>query len=99
MKLLDGNSRECEIKPCLAYWDGVLNDPICFPAKIQGTLAEEPRGDFKNYHWSELSKIFIPKGYDKTEGELSEEDYDFWRKEADISVSSFGKWLRDTSSC
>ena len=97
LRLLAGKARECEIRTCVAYWDGNLTDPLVFSARIKGTIADEPKGETKPYHWSNLAEVFIPKGLNKTEAELSEEDYNEWRKRADTCVSSFARWLRDTS--
>ncbi len=95
LKLLEGETRECDIRPCVAYWDGMLTEPICFTAKIKGRIADKQRGERKNYHWSDLCRVFIPDGLEKTEAEMSKEEYDGWRREVDISVPEFAKWIRE----
>lgn len=97
LKLMEGKPRACEIRPCLAYWDGNLTDPLTFSAKIFGNLAEQLRGETKDYHWSDLARVFIPYGLSKTEAEMSREEYDSWRRKVDISAPGFAKWLTESS--
>jgi XTP/dITP diphosphohydrolase len=85
----------CVIKPCVAYLNENLREPICFVANVYGSLAREPRGVTSEYHWSDLARIFIPSGYDKTEGEMTEQEYKKWRLENDLSVSDFGRYFKE----
>ena len=80
LKLVQGKPRECEIKPCLAYWDGNLSEPLTFPATIKGKITEEPKGETKLYHWSDFARIFIPEGFFITEAEMNIDTYEGWRK-------------------
>ncbi len=97
LKLLEGKSRECEVKPCIAYWDGNLSEPITFPANIKGKISETPKGEIKPYHWSDFARIFIPEGFSNTEAEFNEETYEHWRKKNDVSAYNFAKWLSETA--
>ena len=49
----------------------------------------------KEYSWSKYSLIFIPKGLNKTLGEMTREEYEEWR--ARINKRSylieFGEWF------
>src|SRR3989344_6800507 len=75
LKLMDGRGggfRGCKFMECLAFLDPKLaRKPICFAGEIRGELAYEPAGMLKEYHWSELSLIFIPVGYTKTLAEMA----------------------------
>jgi inosine/xanthosine triphosphate pyrophosphatase family protein len=35
-------------------------------------LSKKPKGMLKGYHWSEIAKIFIPSGEEKTLAEMDE---------------------------
>lgn len=93
LRLLDNDSRDCHIRPVLAYYDGFLSHPVYFSTKLKGTLSQKPRGERKKYHWSDLCKIFIPEGFEKTEAEMTEESYNKWRKKTDTTVIRFGEWF------
>ncbi len=96
LKLMEGKQRYCEIRPCLSYWDGKLTEPLTFSAKIFGSLAEQPRGETKDYHWSDLARIFIPNSAAKTEAEMSREEYNLWRRKVDLSSPAFARWLTES---
>ncbi|MCX6738758.1 MAG: non-canonical purine NTP pyrophosphatase [Candidatus Parcubacteria bacterium] len=52
-----------------AYCDG--EDVHIFSGKVNGSIAKEPKGN-RGFGWD---KIFIPDGYDKTRGEMEEEEW------------------------
>ena len=95
LKLMEGKKdRSCEIRPCLAYFDEGLTRPIPYTSRIHGTLSKEIRGGTREYHWSDLARIFVPAGHDKTEGEMTETEYNKWRIESDKTVSDFGRFYK-----
>jgi len=95
IKLVEDKDRCCYFKNVLGYMDSKLKEPKLFSFKIEGTIAEEPRGEMKEYSWSKYSLIFIPKGLNKTLGEMTREEYEEWR--ARINKRSylieFGEWF------
>jgi len=78
LKLVEDMPRECYFKDCIAYRDG--SEPTLLERIIDGTIAENPRGEPKEYHWSVLFQIFIPKGKEKTLAEMSKEELSTWKK-------------------
>ena len=95
LRLVDGKPRDCEFRNCLAYLDQHLLDPLYFESSVEGDLSEEPRGVMKDYYWSELFLVFIPKNSNKTLAEMTFEEYRAWREERyrDSFASKFGEWF------
>ena len=93
LTLLDGKSRECKFRNCLAYHDGMTTR--FFESSVPGTVAEEPRGNGNEYAWSALSRIFIPAGEEKTLAVMSREEYDRWRESRapDSFTTRFVEWF------
>lgn len=90
--LVAGKSRECEFRECIAYYDG---DRLrFFESSVPGSLSLEPQGVLPSFAWSELWRIFIPKGYAKTLAEMDEDDRNLWRKErGSTSTVKFAEWF------
>lgn len=78
LKLVEGLPRECYFKDCIAYCDG--SKPTVLERIIEGTVADAPRGEPKDYHWSVLFQIFVPNGLEKTLAEMSREELSQWKK-------------------
>jgi len=94
LKLVGGMPKECEFRHCLAYYDG-NSEPVCFESRVEGTLAENIRGEKKDYHLSKLSQIFIPRGAKKTLAEMSAAEYQAWREKrrANSHATRFAEWI------
>ena len=92
LKLVEGKSRECEFRECLAYMDSTLEEPKYFISHVTGRLSNVKRGELQKHLWSELGLIFIPKGSEKTLAEMSHEKYLQWRKNSK-EKNSLGKQL------
>lgn len=54
----------------IGFADGKSTQP--FRGEIKGSIAKHPRGE-NGFGWD---TIFIPDGYDKTRGEMNDEEYD-----------------------
>lgn len=95
LRLAEGRSRGCHFKNCLAYIDGLGSEPVYFESEVHGSLSEQPQGNQQSWHWSPLFKIFIPEGYKDTLAELSEQEYERWRKSRmkDSFLTKFAEWL------
>ncbi len=94
LKLVEGNpDRSCSFRACLTYCQGP-EDYTDFLAIDWGTLAESPKGQSRSYHWSELFKIFIPKGSKKTLAEMSKNEYEEWssRENRESEWMQFVNW-------
>ena len=94
LKLVDGKSRGCEFRNCLAYFDGNLSEPMYFTSNVPGVLAKSHRGISRDYYWSDLFFLFIPNGRDMTLAEMSPETYQGWRQERykDSFATKFAEW-------
>ena len=96
LNLVNGKSRECEFRECLAYIDDSLNEPQCFTSSIKGTVAEESRGVMQKHLWSPLACIFVPLHANRTLGEMTEAEYvQFWQDypREDSCQKQFGEWF------
>jgi XTP/dITP diphosphohydrolase len=95
LRLVDGRMRECESRNCLTYMDKTLAEPKSFESTVEGRLSETPRGIMKDYFWSELFMIFIPKGENKTLAEMSTHKYRKWRKQRykNSYTTKFAGWI------
>lgn len=77
IKLVESEDRTCKFKDAIAYFDG--NESFVLERIIEGTVALIPKGQKKEFHWSELCRIFIPKGLDITLGEMDHAFYLKWK--------------------
>lgn len=95
LKLVDGKIRDCEFRNCLAYLDDTFLKPLYFESNVEGSLSEFPRGEIKDYHWSKLSSIFIPKKAVKTLAEMTFDEYQNWRlqRHKDSFATKFAEWF------
>lgn len=95
LQLVKGKSRDCEFRNCLAYLDETLTEPICFESSIMGTLSDSPRGEMRDYYWSELFLVFTPRGANKTLAEMSLDEYQEWISQInkDSYLAKFAEWL------
>ncbi len=95
LRLVDGKPRDCEFKNCLAYLDETLSEPVYFKSNVLGSLSNFPCGERKDYHWSKLFLVFIPKDENKTLAEMSFEEYQNWKIQIDENsfATKFAKWI------
>lgn len=70
-----GKGSDCWFRHAIAYHDGRADCPVVFGNTIRGRIASERRGEKQDWHWSELSLIFIPKDSKKTLGEMTEDEW------------------------
>ena len=98
LKLVEDKERTCEFRQCLVYTDG--ENSKFFESSAPGTLAKEKRGEMKEYLWSKLGLIFVPKNYNKTLAELTQEEYAQFRQERkkDSAITKFAKWLNESAN-
>lgn len=95
LKLAEGKDRKCEFRSCLAYFDEKTSEPVYFKASTEGTLSDELKGERKDYFWSDLFFVFIPKGIDRTLAQITPEEYFEWRtkREKESYTAKFAEWL------
>lgn len=95
LKLVEDKPRDCEFRNCLAYFDDLLAEPVYFESNVEGILSPAPRGEMKDYFWSKLFLIFIPKDASKTLAEMTLEEYQAWRSNRypHSFLIQFAKWL------
>ncbi len=95
LKLVEGKSRECEFRDCLAYFNGTKGfDFHYFQTIAKGTVAPCMRG--VESPWS-LHRIFIPFGENRTLAEMSNSERDNWRanRRDDYYANQFARWAKD----
>lgn len=61
-------TRQAFVQDCFAYCDG--GEVVIFDGTLEGSIAAEPRGE----SGFGTDAIFIPKGWDKTWGEMNKEE-------------------------
>lgn len=97
LKLVENQDGSCEFKNCLAFFDGILKEPVVFEEAVKGKLADIPRGNKQDYFWSDLFFVFIPEGENKTLAEMTPGEYYKWREKlyASSHLTKFAKWFSE----
>jgi XTP/dITP diphosphohydrolase len=93
LKLLEGKTRQCEFRECLAFYDG--KQSVLFESSVFGTISEEPKGKVNQYSWSILSRVFSPLGEQKTLAEMTESEYLTWSsgRHQNSYATKFAEWF------
>ncbi len=94
LRMVEGESRACEFRNCLAYYDG--KEIKFFKSKVEGTLSDKPYGKLKEHSWSKLFLVFMPKSVNKTLAQMSYKEYKKWRekrlKKKNHFAIKFAEW-------
>lgn len=95
LRLVDEKPRDCEFRNCLGYLDETLSEPVYFESNVDGLLSDLPRGEMRDYYWSELFLVFVPKNANKTLAEMTFEEYQEWRNQRyeDSFATKFAEWV------
>jgi len=95
LRLVDGRPRDCEFRNCLAYLDETLSEPVYFESNVDGLLSDFPRGEMRDYCWSKLFLVFIPRDANKTLAEMTFNEYQEWRNQRykDSFATKFAEWI------
>jgi len=58
-------------------------------------LSNFPRGEMRDYCWSKLFLVFIPKDANKTLAEMTFDEYQEWRNQRnkDSFATKFAEWI------
>lgn len=97
LRLIEDKPRECEFRSCLAYYDENLKEPTLFESDVRGILTNSPRGEVKDYFWSDLFLVFVPDGENKTLAEMTWDEYQEWREKRLFKhsfITKFAKWFK-----
>ena len=86
-RLLDGKSRDVIVKVIIVFINEKGREYI-FESDVYGEIAEKPRGD-KGWGWD---PVFIPRGSDKTFGEMTEKEKSKYSMRK-IALLKFKGWL------
>jgi XTP/dITP diphosphohydrolase len=78
----------------LAFQDGTRQQPKIFTGIVSGKIATEIRGSNMTYGWSDAVRIFIPNGWDKTQGEMSDEQQFEFRQQTGTYYTEFANWYK-----
>ena len=94
LKLLEDKKREAYFTTSVSFYDGEILKT--FERKIEGSVAMRESDKNSDKAWSELWKIFIPAGYQKTLAELTEDELTaYQKKQSQSSLGDFAAWYRD----
>ena len=93
LSLGKGRPVPCHFVESLAYFDGI-SEPVLFEEHIPGLLGIRPQGTLRPEHWSALSTVFMPMGFNKTIAQMSVEGTADWRasREGSSHVCQFTRW-------
>ncbi len=95
---LVGENRDCFFRSVVTYYDGKTLKT--FHLDEHGKIAKTPSKKQKGAAWSELWKIFIPEGYEKTLNDLEEEE--FKKKQEEYKKNSgfhqLARWILSRNS-
>ncbi len=94
LKLMEGKTdRSCRFTECLSYYDGKRLQQ--FAGKHEGFIASAILGLDTDEKWSDLWYIYIPKGYEKTLAQMTQEERDSRvLYESVDSMEEFAKWCK-----
>ena len=94
LKLMEGKeNRNCRFTECLSYYDG--KELKQFMGHHDGTLAKEILGTDTAKKWSDLWYIYIPKGYEKTLAQMTDEERKNRKKFGNVdSMTEFANWYK-----
>lgn len=95
LKLMEGiENRSCRFTECLSYYDG--KELHQFAGKHEGLIAPAILGLDTDEKWSDLWYIYIPKGYEKTLAQMTQEERDSRvLYESVDSMEEFAKWCEE----
>ncbi|MBR6682874.1 MAG: hypothetical protein IKL38_00860 [Firmicutes bacterium] len=95
LKLMEGiENRSCRFTECLSYYDG--KELHQFAGKHEGLIAPAILGLDTDEKWSNLWYIYIPKGYEKTLAQMTQEERDSRvLYESVDSMEEFAKWCEE----
>lgn len=86
--------RKAYFKHVLAFQDGTLQQAKIFTGIVSGKITTEVRGSNMTYGWSEAVRIFIPDGWDKTQGEMTDEQQFEFRRQTGEYYTEFANWYK-----
>ena len=95
LKLMEGiENRSCLFTECLSYYDG--KELHQFAGKHEGLIAPAILGLETDEKWSDLWYIYIPKGYEKTLAQMTQEERDSRVLYDSVdSMEEFAKWCEE----
>lgn len=93
--LVKDKNKEAYFADALAYMDETLDKPIVTVSKTIGKCSVKQKGTMQSWHWSKLSLIFIPTGYDKTLAELTYQEFLSRRNKKTFGADFINKILNE----
>lgn len=73
LEQLKGKDRTCYWQHAVAYMHSNMNEPVVFCDKEPGRISFEELGEEREWVWSDLAKVFIPKRQNKTLSQMNKE--------------------------
>ncbi|NOZ81747.1 MAG: non-canonical purine NTP pyrophosphatase [Candidatus Micrarchaeota archaeon] len=98
LKLLEGKDRDAYFDHALAYYNSDLKEPVVFSHRVEGEIAEKPRGKRSKWWWSDLFSVFIPKAGDgRVIGEYTLQEWEAVRRNSagETAYDKLVKWFRE----
>lgn len=86
--------RKAHFKHVLAFQDGTMQQPKIFTGIVSGKIATEVRGDNMTYGWSDAIGIFIPDGWNTTQGEMTDDEQLEFRRQTGEYYTEFANWYK-----
>lgn len=95
IRLMEGKTnRNCRFTECLSYYDG--KELFQFAGKHEGLIAPAILGLDTDEKWSDLWYIYIPKGYEKTLAQMTQEERENRVLYDSVdSMEVFAKWCEE----
>lgn len=76
LKLLENNdNRKAMLRSALCYYNLNTGKTRLFVSDLKGKISENIRGDYTR-GWSDIMKIFIPHGFNKTMAEMNDTEWE-----------------------
>ena len=86
--------RQAQLVRVLAFQDGTMQQAKIFTDVVKGKITTKARGNNYFYDWSDAIRIFIPDGWDKTPGEMSDDEQLEFRRQNRAYDADFANWHR-----
>jgi XTP/dITP diphosphohydrolase len=94
-KMRNVTNRSCKFIDCLTYYDGL--EFKIFKGISEGTLSYEKRGIEQVNAKSDLWYVFIPKNYNKTLAEMTDEERNNRNDNRTSAIKDFIEWYKNNN--
>lgn len=92
LKVIEGLDKKCYFRSVIVFWHPEKEIKM-FKLDEHGTLSDQQTGNDKSESWSELWKVYVPKGCSKPIAALTDGEYSRSREEWYDNFREFAKWF------